>query len=82
MFDAKSIPQSRLEVLVHDSGPGVLKGDEERIFWPGVTKKPGGLGMGLTVVSEIISQHSGHTKLIAPGLLGGASFAFDIPRSM
>lgn len=69
----------RLEVQIHDSGIGVTKGDEERIFWPGVTAKPGGLGMGLTVASEIISQHGGQTKLIVPGYLGGASFGFDLP---
>ncbi len=69
----------RLDVQVHDSGEGVAKGDEERIFWPGVTKKPGGLGMGLTVASELISQHGGKTILVVPGKLKGASFAFDLP---
>jgi signal transduction histidine kinase len=69
----------RLYIKVHDSGPGVDPGDEDRIFWPGVTKKPGGIGMGLTVASELVAQYDGKMHLIQPGELGGASFGFDIP---
>jgi C4-dicarboxylate-specific signal transduction histidine kinase len=79
LFEVKASVNSRIEVQVHDSGPGITKGDEERIFWPGVTRKPDGLGMGLTVASEIVSQHGGETKLMVPGKLGGASFVFDLP---
>jgi signal transduction histidine kinase len=71
--------RQRVKVEVHDSGPGIEDGDEERIFWPGVTRKPEGLGMGLTVASEIIAQHGGKMYLIKPGVLGGASFGFDLP---
>jgi signal transduction histidine kinase len=78
-FSVERSPNGRVEVQVHDSGPGVTAGDEERIFWPGVTSKPGGLGMGLTVASELVSQVGGATRLIVPGILGGASFAFDLP---
>jgi signal transduction histidine kinase len=79
LFEVKTPVNGRIEIQVHDSGPGITKGDEERIFWPGVTRKPDGLGMGLTVASEIVSQHGGETKLMVPGRLGGASFVFDLP---
>jgi C4-dicarboxylate-specific signal transduction histidine kinase len=69
----------RLKVAVHDSGPGVRDDDEERIFWPGVTNKPGGIGMGLTVASELVSEYGGKLALTKPGKLGGASFVFDLP---
>ncbi|MDQ1612123.1 MAG: hypothetical protein QOG00_2054 [Pyrinomonadaceae bacterium] len=72
---------SRAYVQVHDSGPGVRDGDEERIFWPGVTRKNEGIGMGLTVASEIVSQYGGRMHLIKPGILNGASFGFDLPLS-
>lgn len=78
-FQLDSISEERIDVQVHDSGPGIEPGDEERIFWPGVTKKSEGLGMGLTVASELVSQHGGRTRLIVPGILGGASFGFDLP---
>jgi signal transduction histidine kinase len=69
----------RAEVRFHDSGPGIEDGDEERIFWPGVTGKEGGLGMGLTIASEIVASYGGKMFLIKPGDLGGASFGFDLP---
>ncbi len=70
---------ARVIVRVDDLGPGIPDGDEERIFWPGITRKPEGLGMGLTVASEIVSQYGGALHLIKPGYLGGASFGFDLP---
>lgn len=80
-FRIKLRPQAgRVDVEVHDSGPGVKKDDEERIFYPGVTHKSEGLGMGLTVASEIIVQHGGDLHLRSgKGFLGGASFGFDVP---
>lgn len=70
---------SRVVVQFDDTGPGVAKEDEEKIFWPGVTRKKEGLGMGLTVASEVISQHKGEIALVVPGYLGGATFRFDLP---
>jgi signal transduction histidine kinase len=72
---------SRIFVGFHDSGPGVRVGDEERIFYPGVSRKPDGFGMGLTVASEIVAQYGGRMLLIQPGILDGASFGFDLPLS-
>lgn len=70
---------NRIQVWIHDSGPGVHEDDLERIFWPGVTRKPDGIGMGLTVTSEIVAEYGGRMGLKAPGKLGGASFSFDLP---
>ena len=69
----------RVEIQVHDSGPGIKEGDEERIFWPGVTRRPNGIGMGLTIASELVAEHGTKMRLVQPGELGGASFAFDLP---
>ncbi|MFI4893289.1 MAG: ATP-binding protein [Phycisphaerales bacterium JB058] len=70
---------NRVLVSIHDSGPGVPEQDAEAIFLPGVTTKPGGIGMGLTVASELVSEHGGRLALDRVGKLGGASFAFDLP---
>ena len=69
----------RIRVHLDDSGPGVSEEDADRVFWPGVTRKPDGIGMGLTVAAELISEHGGKTTLVHPGLLGGATFQFDLP---
>lgn len=71
----------RISVEVHDSGPGITEEDAERVFWPGVTNKPGGIGMGLTVASELIAEYEGRLALDRSGKLffGGATFIFDLP---
>ena len=69
----------RASVEVRDSGPGVAEEDAENIFWPGVTNKPGGIGMGLTVASELVAEYEGTLALDRKGKLGGATFLFDLP---
>lgn len=69
----------RVRVSVHDTGPGIEEEDIEKIFWPGVTRKPNGIGMGLTVASELVSAYGGDMSTIRPGVRGGASFVFDLP---
>jgi C4-dicarboxylate-specific signal transduction histidine kinase len=70
----------RLTVWLHDSGPGIAEDDLERVFWPGVTRRPDGSGMGLTLASELVGTYNGQMRTMYPGELGGASFAFDVPR--
>ncbi len=69
----------RLKIGVHDTGPGVAAEDAERIFFAGVSSKKDGIGMGLTIASEIVTAHDGKMALMQPGHLGGASFEFDFP---
>jgi len=70
---------SRVRLWVHDNGPGIHEEDVEKVFWPGVTHKPGGIGMGLTVASELVAEYGGRMFTKYPGIKGGASFAFDVP---
>jgi signal transduction histidine kinase len=69
----------RVRVSVSDSGPGVAGEDVEKIFLPGVTRKTGGIGMGLSVAAELVSEYGGRLALEQPGRLGGATFTFDVP---
>ncbi|MCY3734247.1 MAG: sensor histidine kinase [Chloroflexi bacterium] len=71
--------RGRVTITVDDSGPGIDDADRDRVFWPGVTRKPGGIGMGLTVATEIVEGHHGKIRVTAPGRLGGATFDFDLP---
>ena len=72
---------SRLRIFVDDSGPGIKDEDIDKILLPGITRKPGGIGMGLTVAAEIVSGYDGRMEVKHPGTLGGASFIFDLPIS-
>jgi signal transduction histidine kinase len=75
----KSAVDGRVDVMVHDSGPGVAVEDSDKIFAPGYTRRPNGAGMGLTVAGEIITHHDGQLGLAPKGRLGGATFEFSLP---
>ena len=70
---------NRVAVEVSDSGPGIADEDLERVFWPGVTRKPNGIGMGLTVAAEIVAAYGG--RMSTERVESGARFAFDLPRA-
>jgi signal transduction histidine kinase len=74
-----SVDKKRMIILFQDSGPGIEDGMEEKIFWPGITNRKDGFGMGLTVASELVSQYNGKMMLIKPAELAGAAFRFDLP---
>lgn len=46
-----------VEVLIHDSGPGIAKENLVRIFTPFFTTKKEGSGLGLSVCKRIIDEH-------------------------
>ena len=71
---------ARVDVSINDSGPGIDDEDLEKIFLPGVTRKPDGIGMGLNIASELVAVYSGEMKAMRhPTQLGGASLTFDLP---
>ena len=81
-LEFRLIPTSngeRVRVSIHDTGPGISQEDIEKVFWPGVTRKPGGIGMGLTVASELVAAYGGRMSTEYYGPKGGAVFAFDLP---
>jgi two-component system nitrogen regulation sensor histidine kinase GlnL len=48
-----------LELLVIDNGPGVPDSIKERIFFPLVSGRDGGSGLGLTLAQTFVQQHQG-----------------------
>jgi histidine kinase len=70
---------SRCLISVDDTGPGIPDDYVEKILWPGVTRKPNGIGMGLTVAAELVAGCDGKLAIKHPGALGGASLCFDLP---
>jgi signal transduction histidine kinase/CheY-like chemotaxis protein len=67
---------------VDDSGPGVPTGDRRRIFEPFFTTKPAelGMGLGLSLVAEIVKAHGG-TIAVSDSTLGGARFEVVLPAT-
>ena len=48
-----------LELHVIDNGPGVPEGIKDRIFFPLVSGREGGHGLGLTLAHTFVQQHQG-----------------------
>ena len=69
-----------MEVVVSDSGAGILESVKDRLFEPFLTTKEGGLGIGLGICKSIIEAHRG-TLWTGLSALGGACFHFDLPIS-
>ena len=66
--------QDGLAIIVSDNGPGVKSGTEDNIFAPYYSTKPDGIGLGLAIAGEIMSEYDGELSLIRNSILGGASF--------
>ena len=48
-----------LAISVVDNGPGIPPALLERIFFPLVTGREGGSGLGLTIAQTFVAQHGG-----------------------
>ena len=48
-----------LELHVEDNGPGVPENIRDRIFYPLVSGREGGSGLGLTLAQTFVTQHQG-----------------------
>lgn len=64
-FAGRDLPRARgaLEIAVGDNGPGLPDAVAGRAFEPFFTTKSGGAGVGLAIVSEIVSAHGGFAVL-------------------
>ena len=69
----------RYKLIFEDSGIGVPEDKKEWIFIPlNTTKKEDGVGLGLTIVKDIVESYHGTIK-IEKSSLGGAKFIVYIP---
>lgn len=71
--------QDTLVLEVADDGPGIAAELYERIFDPFFTQRSGGIGLGLTVVRQIVEAHRGHI-VADKSALGGALFRVTLPQ--
>lgn len=58
---------------VEDDGPGIPPQELDRVFDPFFTRREGGIGLGLTIVQQIVQAHHGEI-FVGKSVLGGAGF--------
>lgn len=69
-----------LVVVVEDTGPGIPKEVEGRLFQSFVTAgKKGGTGLGLAIVKKIVDEHQGRIEVDSSA--AGARFVIRIPNA-
>jgi len=66
------------EIMVEDNGPGIPEDLHEKIFEPLFSTKSFGVGLGMSVVKEVIQMHKGDVTLQSPGQ-HGCRFVVRIP---
>jgi signal transduction histidine kinase len=67
-----------LEASVADTGPGIPKELQERVFHPFFTTERGGTGLGLAIAKRIITAHKGTIRLTS--FPGGTIFHVLLPQ--
>lgn len=63
-----------LSIIFSDNGPGIKEEHQDLIFDPYFSTRPDGVGLGLTIVGELVTEYNGEFCLIDNGPLDGASF--------
>ena len=78
-------PQGEVEISIKDNGIGIDKDQLGKIFNKfyqvdaSITRKVGGLGLGLAISKEIVESHGGKIRAESEGLGKGSAFIFSIP---
>lgn len=73
--------KEQVEVAVIDRGSGIAPEHRSNIFNPFFTTKPGGVGLGLAIVSKIVDEHHG-TALAESDPGKGSVFRLILPTAL
>jgi signal transduction histidine kinase len=71
----------QVDINFSDSGPGIPSEHRELVFEPYFSTKPEGIGLGLSIVGEIVSDYyNGSLELLKSGPLRGANFLITLRK--
>lgn len=68
----------RARIVVADDGPGISPDDRDRLFVPYFSTKATGMGLGLPIVHQIVSDHGG-TIRVEDNTPHGSRFVVELP---
>jgi len=69
-----------VEVSVADTGPGIAPSVREKLFLPYFSNKAKGMGLGLSIVRQIVAEHGGRVWA-EENTPRGARFVIELPVS-
>jgi signal transduction histidine kinase len=78
---SKAGDREGVEVRIEDTGPGIPAELREQIFNPFVTTKKTGVGLGLSIVSQIVDGHHGSIRVENGEPGKGACFVIFFPAA-
>jgi len=53
----------KANITIADDGPGILPGDQDKLFLPSFSRKKTGTGLGLAITHRIVTEHNGNIKI-------------------
>jgi signal transduction histidine kinase/CheY-like chemotaxis protein len=74
-----------VRIAVTDNGIGIGADYIDHVFEQfvqvpqGIDRAVGGLGLGLTIVRSLVTQHGGHVTVTSPGTGKGSTFVVELP---
>jgi len=81
IVSVKRVTSNNLQVIFADTGPGIPKDFREEIFEPYFSKKPEGIGLGLSIAGEIVSDfYGGKLELLENQATDGAVFRITLKK--
>jgi signal transduction histidine kinase len=81
---ASAVTDDRWRLTISDTGPGIAAADAERVFEAFVTSRADGMGLGLSLVREIVEAHGGSVTCRAKDAASetsGGVFVLEIPKA-
>ncbi len=81
-LQAESIDGARaVRITIEDNGPGVPENMRQAIFEEGISLRPGGSGLGLALVREVVEKEMKGLVGCDTSPLGGARFVLRVPTT-
>ncbi len=81
VVETAHVPETaHARIVVADTGPGISPEDKEKLFLPYFSTKAAGMGLGLPIVHEIVTEHGG-TIRVEDNEPRGTRFVVEVPVS-
>ena len=80
-IELEEAPEDSVKIRFRDTGAGLSQEEQERIFHPFESSFSDGVGLGLTVVSQIVAAHHGAIEVMSTKG-EGTTFQITLPRQV